>query len=144
MRVDPSLGVTGTSAASPRRAGGTGFSLNSTADTSQPAKTGAAAPMVALDSLLAIQAEQDATAERRKRAVRRGHSLLDALDALKLSVLSGRLEPGDLLTIKARLMEERGHSGDPRLDEIIAHIELRAEVELAKLTLRSRSDGERA
>ena len=35
--------------------------------------------------------------------------------------------------IRTLLTERRAATGDPGLDEVLAHIELRAEVELAKL-----------
>jgi len=41
----------------------------------------------------------------------------------------------DLQRIAAQLAERRDLSGDPRLDDLLSHIELRARVELAKLGL---------
>jgi hypothetical protein len=88
-----------------------------------------------MDAILALQGEGD-PGERRRRSVQRGHELLDALDRLKAALLSGRVATADLQAIAARLAERRHASGDPRLDEILSHIDLRAQVEMAKLGVR--------
>jgi Class II flagellar assembly regulator len=88
-----------------------------------------------MDALLALQGEGD-PGERKRRSVQRGNDLLDALDRLKAALLSGRVSTADLQAIAARLAERRDLSGDPRLDDLLSHIELRAKVEMAKLGIR--------
>ena len=88
-----------------------------------------------MDALIALQGEGD-PAERKRRSVQRGNDLLDALDRLKAALLSGRVSTADLQAIAGRLAERRELSGDPRLDELVSHIELRAQVEMAKLGIR--------
>ncbi|MEE7476774.1 hypothetical protein MHIMP23_10640 [Methylobacterium hispanicum] len=83
-----------------------------------------------------LQTEADTPQERRRRSVRRGHDLLDGLDRLKAALLGGRVAAQDLRAIAGRLSERVGESGDPRLDGLMAEIELRAAVELAKLERR--------
>ena len=61
---------------------------------------------------------------------------LDALDELKVSVLSGALEPTTLTKLKAVTAGLRDASGDPGLDQVLAEIELRVEVEIAKMAPR--------
>ena len=97
-------------------------------------KTGAqaASPLASVDALLALQGEAD-PGERRRRSLRRGHDLLDALDGLKASLLSGRVPATELRGLAGRLAERNDASGDPQLDDLLGHIELRAKVELAKL-----------
>jgi hypothetical protein len=73
--------------------------------------------------------------------VKRGRNLLDSLDGLKVALLSGRIGAGRMETLRAQLRQRATFDEDPRLAEIIAHIELRAEVELAKLAGRKRADG---
>jgi Class II flagellar assembly regulator len=123
------------SASAPTRATSTArFSL----DTNGPQRASSAqsaAPAGAMDALLTVQAAGDPL-ERRKRALRRGNDLLDELDQLKVALLSGRIPPAVLLKIRHQLAERRELVDDPRLDDILAHIELRAEVELAKLARR--------
>ncbi|MCC5976938.1 MAG: flagellar assembly protein FliX [Salinarimonas sp.] len=133
MRIDPKTNASPIAAAAARRrTSGASFDVADTA-ASRPT-SGAAAPAAAgsLDALLALQ-EESGDGERRRRTARRGHDLLDALDRLKAALLGGRVPVSDLKAIAARLAERRDLSGDPRLDEIVAHIELRAQVELAKL-----------
>jgi hypothetical protein len=92
----------------------------------------AAATLQAVEGLLSLQEVVDATTGRR-RAVKRGEGLLDALDALRHALLAGAL-PRDQLGMLQRLAAETAQTtDDPQLQEIIAEIELRAAVELAKL-----------
>jgi hypothetical protein len=83
-----------------------------------------------LDGLLALQIVDDPT-HRRRRSVQRGRTMLDLLDSLKLALLSGRVPKETLFRI-ARTLRQREPGHDPVLEEIIAEIELRAAVELAK------------
>jgi hypothetical protein len=85
--------------------------------------------------LLALQGH-DNPAERRQRAVRRGRNALDMLDALKLDVLAGTLGPATLMRLKSATADLRDSSGDANLDVVMAEIELRLEVEIAKMTPR--------
>ncbi|MBP1180103.1 flagellar assembly protein FliX [Methylobacterium sp. PvR107] len=121
-------------AATRRPEGGGGFSLGaapgSAASASAPA---AAATLAGLDAVLLLQAESETPQERRRRSAKRGQDLLDGLDRLKAAILGGRVATHELRTIAGRLNERGGLSGDPRLDGLMAEIELRAAVELAKL-----------
>ena len=74
--------------------------------------------------------------ERRRRAVGRGKIALDALDELKVEFLAGTLGPSTLMRLKSVTTELLDASGDPRLDTVLAEIELRLAVEIAKLTPR--------
>jgi hypothetical protein len=86
-----------------------------------------------IEALIALQGVESAE-ERRRRAVARGRTALDALDELKLRLLSGDLDPGTLGKLQAVAAGLKGEaSGDPGLDRVLAEIELRVEVELAKL-----------
>jgi hypothetical protein len=91
--------------------------------------------LTGLDAHLTHQGQDgaDAQKERRRRSVQRGHDLLDGLDRLKAALIGGRVATRDLQAIAGRLAERNSESGDPRLDGLVAEIELRAAVELAKL-----------
>lgn len=100
------------------------------------------APSVApLDSLLAAQlvdAVGDATEEkaRRQAVVQRGEDILDHLEDLRVGLLLGHI-PKDRLGRLVRLVrEQRAEARDPQLAAMLDEIELRAEVELAKLARR--------
>ncbi len=88
-----------------------------------------------IDALVALQGVEDAT-ERRRRAVTRGRRALDALDELKLGLLSGQFDAaalGRLRSLSAELKETTGEIG---LDQVLAEIDLRVEVEIAKMSRR--------
>ena len=136
MRVDqkPSLPPAASAGAQRRGSASQRFAVTENgAGTASPVAS--AAPLATVDALLALQGEGDA-GERKRRSVQRGNDLLDALDRLKAALLSGRVSTADLQAIAARLAERRGLSGDPRLDDLLSHIELRARVEMAKLGIR--------
>jgi hypothetical protein len=115
-----------------RRPAARGFSLSAEPAAAKTSGASAAAPLATVDALLAVQGEGD-PAERRRRSVRRGHDLLDALDRLKCALLSNRVPTADLSQVAQTLAERRDLTDDPRLDDLLSHIELRAKVELAKL-----------
>jgi hypothetical protein len=121
----------GTSQA-PRRAGAGGFSVAETDAPKQPAPAASLRTIGGIDALLALQGESD-PAERRSRSVKRGRIALDALDELKIEVLSGTLGPSTLARLKSATADLRDSSGDPGLDNVLAEIELRLEVEIAKI-----------
>jgi hypothetical protein len=85
-----------------------------------------------IDALLALQGVDDPT-ERRRRSVLRGRHALDVLEDLKLAVLSGALDVSALGRLKAAAIGLSEPSGDGNLDVVLAEIELRVEVELAKM-----------
>jgi hypothetical protein len=85
--------------------------------------------------LLALQGQED-PAERRRRAVKRGRVALDALDQLKVEVLAGTPGPSTLMRLRSATAELRDGSGDVGLDQVLAEIELRVEVEIAKMAAR--------
>ena len=100
-----------------------------------PVSAGSAMPLASLSAILTLQSQDEIAADRRRRATKRGHDLLDALDRLKAALLGGRVAAADLKAIAARLAERNGSTGDPRLDDLLGHIELRAQVELAKIEM---------
>src|ERR1700689_817195 len=132
MRV---TGPNGTAIAGPpvaaRRTAGGGFTL-SEASTPQ-AQTSAVAlrTLGGIDALIALQGIENPL-ERRRRAVKHGRRALDALDELKLGLLSGALDQATLLRLKSAAADLHDPSGDEGLDQVMAEIDLRGAVELAK------------
>ncbi|OYU48474.1 MAG: hypothetical protein CFE31_12695 [Rhizobiales bacterium PAR1] len=124
-----------------RPAGGTSgarFTLDTGAATVRAEAQAPISIMGGLEALIAIQSE-DNSRERKRRSTRRGQAMLDVLDELKLALLSGHLPP-DMQARLSATLREGWPSGDPKLDGIIDSIELRAEVELAKLKQAKRRD----
>lgn len=118
-----------------KRTGSGSFQLDA-ADTAKPQSAVPTLRMVGgIDALVALQGVDD-PAERRRRAVGKGKSALDVLDQIKLGLLAGTLDPGNLNRLRAAAEHLKDRSGDPGLDEVLSEIELRVEVELAKLSPR--------
>ena len=136
MRVD-FHGATKPVRPSTLRAGVSGarFSLSDIGTPASVSSPAQATRVSALDALLALQSESDAT-ERRKRVVRRGHALLDALEGLKLAALSGAGGAADLDRLGQTLRQDETAADEPALGALIDEIELRAAVEIAKRTRR--------
>lgn len=91
---------------------------------------GADAPVGAVDSLLSAQEVANDPAAP-KTPTERGEQLLDRLDDIRMGLLSGTI-PRHRLEELARLAAEGGGVADAGLAEVLAEIELRAKVELAK------------
>lgn len=91
----------------------------------------------AVESVFALQEVPNST-DGRSRAILRdyGNDLLDRLDDLRLGILNGAYSKERLAELAQNLRKKRQNSEDSRLNEIIEEIELRAEVEIAKLTRR--------
>jgi Class II flagellar assembly regulator len=119
------------SPAAARRAPGGAFSL---AQSEAPQAQSAAVALRTLggiDALIALQGVED-PAERKHRAVKHGRRALDALDELKIGLLAGTLDQSTMLRLKSAASDLRDGSGDDRLDQVLAEIDLRVAVELAK------------
>jgi Class II flagellar assembly regulator len=133
MRINGSTG-TAAVATTPatRRPAAAGFTLGQTdAARAAPAPT-ALRTIGGIDALIALQGIEGAT-ERRRHAVKRGRLALDALDELKIGLLGGELSPATLGRLKASAALLKDCSGDTALDGVLGEIELRVEVELAKM-----------
>ena len=117
-----------------RSATGSGFSIAAD-ESAQAVSTPTLRTVGGIDALIALQSE-DEPAARRRRAVKRGRLALDALDELKQGLLAGAITPATLLRLKSAATDLKGASGDTDLDRVLSEIELRVEVEIAKLTPR--------
>ena len=131
--IDPRSPIQRTqgAAAKPGASGGAKFTLPAQGG-AEAARMQPATSLIGMDGLVALQANEEST-ERRKRRVKRGHELLDGLDRLKAALLSGVVPIHQLAQLKAQLDARRETSDDPRLEELVEHIELRVAVEIAKL-----------
>ena len=59
---------------------------------------------------------------------------LDKLEEIRDALLTGYIATDKLIDISRMVKEKQAETSDPKLQEIMAEIELRVEVELAKLT----------
>jgi hypothetical protein len=96
-----------------------------------------AQPTRALSSILPVEVfAADGEQGRRREARQHGASLLDRLDELRSGLLNGRIPAACLASLTGNLGSKREACGDAELERLIAEIELRAEVELAKMERR--------
>lgn len=133
MRITGATGPgAATAAPTARRMSTSSFSLPQGEATTASAPAAATRIAGGIDALLALQGVDD-PAERKRRSVARGRHALDTLEEIKLAVLAGTLDGAALGRLKAAAVGLGEPSGDPRLDGVLAEIELRVEVELAKM-----------
>lgn len=135
--------ITGTNAASlsatpaaARRAGGGGtFSLSESDTPASSSSASGLRSVASLDSLLALQGIDDLL-ERKKRGAAKGRRALDVLDELKLGMIDGSLDTATVARLKVASEGLTESTGDAGLDGVLAEIDLRVAVELAKAARR--------
>jgi hypothetical protein len=134
MRIQGPIGTAAAAspAATRRTTSGT-FSLNEGGDARSTGAPSGLRTVGGIDALIALQGVEDPT-QRRKHAVKRGRVALDALDELKIGLLGGSLAPATLTRLKSAVGLLKDGSGDAGLDGVLGEIELRVEVEIAKMT----------
>lgn len=86
-----------------------------------------------LDALLSLQETGDSLSGGGKQARERAESLLDQLDRIRMGLLTGNIPPSALQQLTETLQTQRERVMDPHLADIIDEIDLRVQVELAKL-----------
>lgn len=134
MKIDPLRGPRTQSVKRKEQSGAAGSAFaDALTGGSEPAAHTAATPGVAaLDALLTLQQAPDALSGRAK-ARKRGEQLLDELDRVRVGLLLGRIPLAGLRRLQVLLGEARPQSEDRRVEQVLAEIETRAAVELAKL-----------
>ena len=99
--------------------------------------SGASGPsgVASIGGIFAVQEMPDAGEGRSRGLLRRyGTDLLDELEGIRHAILAGVVSKDRLQAMAQKMRQKRAESADPKLNEIIDEIELRAEVEIAKLT----------
>jgi len=89
-------------------------------------------PIAALDSILMLQGMDDATDGRAKGRAH-GEQLLNLLDAVRDGLLAGGIPRSTLNKLAVAVTRRHDIFADPKLQDVLDQIELRAHVELAKL-----------
>ncbi len=74
--------------------------------------------------------------KERQRRARRGVEILDRLEEIRRGLLLGAVPKERLGELARMVREKRGRGADPVISRLLDEIELRAEVELAKLSRR--------
>lgn len=115
---------------------GASFSKQLVSDTNGAHGVSASASVAGVAGVLALQ-EVDATDDATARASRgkmRAEEMLDRLEELQHGLLSGTLSAQKLMDLAKVVHSRRVQVDDPHLAAILDEIDLRAQVELAKLT----------
>lgn len=124
-------------AAAFRRKAASGESASDTfsvADMAEPhaAIVAGPGPIAALDSILTLQGMEDST-DGRSKGLAHGEQLLDLLDAVRDGLLAGGIPRATLGRLATAVTRRHDTFADPKLQDVLDQIELRAHVELAKL-----------
>ncbi len=141
MKVNGVGGPAVPSASRPASKNADGFRLPGSGGagaTSAASASSASSGLAGVSALMALQGVEDPT-ERRRRAIRRGSTLLDKLDELKLGLLGGESAPVSLQGLARAMNEARDGNEEPGLKAVLDQIDLRAAVEMAKAESRRKA-----
>jgi hypothetical protein len=111
--------------------GGGSFAISDAPETHAQIVAGPG-PIAALDSILALQDMGDAT-DGRSKGLAHGEQLLDILDSIRDGMLAGGIPRATLNKLAVAVTRRHDVFADPKLQDVLDQIELRAHVELAKL-----------
>ena len=94
----------------------------------------ATAALTSADAIFAAQSVSDEEERQiRKKLIKKGSTLLDNLEEIRDGLLRGEISKDRLIEISRLVKQKDVSSADEKLQEIMQEIELRVEVELAKL-----------
>jgi len=95
----------------------------------------ASSSVSAADAIFAAQMVGDEEEKKlREQQIKRGQSLIEKLEEIRDGLLRGYMSKDRIIEISRFVKEKKMEAQDARLNDLIAEIELRVEVELAKLT----------
>jgi hypothetical protein len=132
MRINSSSPANATQG--PSRAVGAGGSERFRVLNDPSAQSAASKPLatIGLSTVLALQEERETPLERRKRHVKRGLGILDALDAFKRDLVLGRSGEASFSRLSQALALAAPADLEPEARGLLRAIDVRAAVELAK------------
>ena len=119
-------------------AGGASFGsmIGGADETEAPAHTSATGVIAGIDALLAAQETDDPAHRAAKKRMRaRGEDVLKQLDKIRLGMLTGTLSVGNLLDVADVVASHRERINDPQLSSLLDEIDLRAQIEIAKMRM---------
>lgn len=94
----------------------------------------ATSAMTSTDAILVTQMiDENEEKQRRYKLLKRGKKLLQSLEEIRDALLEGELDKSKLIEISRLVKQNDDVCNDEKLREIMMEIELRVEVELAKL-----------
>ena len=115
-------------------AGGASFGSVLAGVSSDAASVSTTQSLTQMDALLAAQGAENPTERAaKKRMTLRADDLLDKLDTLRTSLLTGTLTVGHVINIADIVASHREQISDPALTALLDEIDLRAQIEIAKM-----------
>lgn len=100
----------------------------------EPQDVKATAAVASADAIFAAQTIDDEEKKQiRKKLIKKGYDLLDKLDEIRQGLLQGEIAKEKLIEISRFVKNNNFNTDDERLREILSEIELRVEVEIAKI-----------
>ncbi|MCF8496298.1 MAG: flagellar assembly protein FliX [Alphaproteobacteria bacterium] len=127
-------GVSGAKGKGRTEGSGSGFGAFMTSETASSAPAVATQSIAQLDALLALQGAEDPAARAAKGRMReRAESILEGLEGIRMAMLGGRLTVGHMVDIADVVASRREKISDPELTALMDEVDLRAQVELAKM-----------
>ena len=89
-----------------------------------------------VDVLLAAQGSEDPAEKKAKQKMqKRGSEILHQLDKIRLGMLTNNMTVGNLIDIADVVAAHRERINDPQLAGILDEIDLRAQIEIAKMKM---------
>lgn len=112
--------------------------VSGAAPSDPPSSVGGLDALLAAQMVEAVDPTGDEAGRRKRQAamVARGEDILDRLEELRIGLLLGHIPRDRLADLSRMVRDRREEAEDPQLAALLDEIELRAEVELAKLTMR--------
>jgi len=143
MRIEgPNKSSSTSSASKTKRSGSTSSasfsalveSMSDKSETTDTADVSGASSVSVVDALLAVQEDgRRGSDSSNKKMQERAESILNRLDAVRNGILRGTISEEQLKEISHIISQKRETDIDPLLSDILDEIDLRAQVELAKL-----------
>ena len=139
MKIDPTqvrpAATRRVGTAQPASNGGFAAALHEESAGAGQSAVGGSVGLSGVSTVLALQGAPDSTERRaRQRAVQRADAMLDELEQIRLGLLLGQIPRARLEQLAQMVRARREQLDDPKLIAILDEIELRAAVELAKLS----------
>lgn len=118
-----------------KKTGDSGFSslVGESESAGSAASVSGLSPVNQLDALLSLQEAGDGTSGGSKQSRKRATALLDELDKVRMGLLTGGIPADTLRHLTHMVGQHRERVMDPALAEVLDEIDLRVQVELAKL-----------
>ncbi len=99
-----------------------------------PQDVKATTAVASADAIFAAQMVDDEEKQQiRKKIIKKGYDLLDKLDEIRQGLLQGEIVKEKLIEISRFVKNNQFNTDDEKLKEILDEIELRVEVEIAKI-----------